>query len=112
MNNHKLKQSSEFLFMVKLLRMPKQNFGVIESVNYGCAVVKGLTKAKMGELIKCQSTGSVGTVVKILPKRVSVLFFTNINKLKPQIAVVRTKTPLSRNLTELKNNFGKISEVI
>ena len=97
---------------LKLLKVPKQNFGIIESINYGCAVIKGLSSAKMGELIRCQSTNSIGSVVKVLPRRVVVLFYTNINDLKPKIAVVRTKVPLSRNVLNLKNNFGQISEVI
>ena len=97
---------------LKLLRIPKQNFGVIESINYGCAVIKGLGSSKMGELIRCQSTDSVGSVVKILPRRVVVLFYTNIEVLKPRTAVVRTNIPLSRDISNIKENFGKISEVL
>ena len=66
----------------------------------------------MGELIRCQSTNSIGSIVKILPRRVVVLFYTNIESLKPKIAVVRTNIPLSRDITNIKNTFGKISEVI
>ena len=95
-----------------MLRIPKQNFGVIESINYGCAVIKGLGSAKMGELIRCQSTDSMGSVVKILPRRVVVLFYTNIEVLKPRTAVVRTNIPLSRDISNVKKNFGQISEVL
>ena len=66
----------------------------------------------MGELIRCQSTDSVGSVVKILPRRVVVLFYTNIEVLKPRTAVVRTNIPLSRDISNVKENFGKISEVL
>ena len=104
--------NSDKLFNLKLLKIPRQNFGVIESINYGCAVIKGLNGAKMGEFITCQSTNSVGSVVKILPRRVVVLFYTNINALKPKIAVVRTNTPLSKDVSDARSNFGQISEVI
>ena len=66
----------------------------------------------MGELIRCQSTNSIGSVVKILPRRVVVLFYTNIGVLKPKNAVVRTNIPLSRDITNIKQNFGQISEVV
>ena len=112
MSNFKEKTLESKRFNLKLLRIPKQNFGVIESINYGCAIIKGLNSAKMGELIRCQSTNSIGSVVKILPRRVVVLFYTNIDELKPKIAVVRTNTPLSRNISNVKSNFGQISDVI
>ena len=48
--------------------MSRQNFGIIESINYGCAITKGLNKLKMGELIRCQATSSTGSIAKILPR--------------------------------------------
>ena len=97
---------------LKLLRVPRKNFGLIESINYGCAVIKGLNGACMGELINCQATNSVGSVVKVLPRRVVVIFYTNIEILKPKIAVVKTQLPLSRDVLNIKTSFGGISEVI
>lgn len=66
----------------------------------------------MGELIRCQATSSTGSIVKVLPRRVVILFFTNINVLKPKIAVVRTGLPLSRDILHVKSNFSSISEVL
>lgn len=95
-----------------MIKIPQQNFGIIESINYGCAVIKGLNSAKMGELVKCQQTNSIGSVVGILPRRVSILFYTNVDELKPKMTITRTMQPLSRSITNIKDTFGFISNVI
>lgn len=96
----------------KFLKIPKHNFGNVVSINYGCAKIIGLTWAKIGEKITCSVTDSIGSVVGIDPKYVTVLFYTNINDIKSNMVVYRAPYLLSRNIKSIKQIFGNISPVI
>jgi F0F1-type ATP synthase alpha subunit len=94
------------------IKIPKQNFGKIESINYGCAKIIGLNKAKMGEKVKCSKTNSIGSVVGIDPKYTFVLFYTNINVIQTKMDVFRSTNMLSRNIKNIKTIFGNITNVV
>lgn len=99
-------------FLENFIKIPRENFGRIESINYGCAKVIGLNKAKIGERVKCSKTNSIGSVINIDSKYIFVLFYTNINAIQTKMDVFRSVNMLSRNIKNLKKIFGNITHVI
>ena len=110
--NKKAKIRTKNRDIIKLLKLTYQQFGTIRSIIYGCAKIEGLNQVQIGERVKCSSTNSIGSVIGISEKFVTVLFYTNINIIRPKMLVFRSLIMLSRNIGNNYNILGEISDVI
>lgn len=95
---------------MKIITQPQiTSVGSVKSINQGCAVIKYMHDAFIGEEVYCVRVKSKGIVTGITASHIIVLFFSNYNKIKENDIVLNRGKLLETSFSY--NDLGKIINV-